>query len=135
MNHICDQISNKFAKYLKKALWFTFIVNLCRHFFHFRKKGPKWTIYKHVSDKTKKCLSVGNFGIQTIVCVLAPTYTLCRSLKYLLKVRYIILIRPQRSRIFDFQDRFSRQVGNTALCLKIISQKWATFAFSSTYLH
>ena len=25
--------------------------------------GPKWTIYKHKSDKDKKCLSNGNFRI------------------------------------------------------------------------
>ena len=23
----------------------------------------RWTLYKHESDKNKKCLSVGNFGI------------------------------------------------------------------------
>ena len=68
--------------------WFTFIVNLCRKFLcDFLKKGPnpKWTIYKHVSDKSKKCLSVGNSGIlsvvvvMSVVCVLASAYTsLCR---------------------------------------------------------
>ena len=35
-----------------------------------RKKGPrpKWTIYKHISDKSKKSLSVGNFGIPSVIC-------------------------------------------------------------------
>ena len=43
-------------------------------------------IYKHFSDKSKKCLSV-------VICVLAPAYTcLCRDLKYLLKFRYSILV-------------------------------------------
>ena len=46
--------------------WFTFIANLCRQSLSdFLKKGPrtKWAIYKHVSDKSKKCLSVGNSEI------------------------------------------------------------------------
>ena len=30
----------------------------------------KWTIYKHVSEKNKKCLSDGNFGILSVVCCL-----------------------------------------------------------------
>ena len=52
-----------------------------------------------------------------VVCIL----TTARGLEYLPKARYI--------------DRFSGQVGNTALCLKTISQKWATFKFGSTYLN
>ena len=33
------------------------------------KKGPrhKWTIYKHESDQNNKCLSVGNFGILSVI--------------------------------------------------------------------
>ena len=68
-----------------------FIINLCRQFFcNFPKKGPKskWAIYKHVSDKLKKCLSVGNSGILSIVvvvvvvCVRTPAYTsLCNDQK------------------------------------------------------
>ena len=71
-----------------EVFWFIFIINLCRQFFcDFRMKGhrSKWTIYKHVSDNSRKCLSVGNSGILSIVvvvCVLAPAYTsLCRGLK------------------------------------------------------
>ena len=80
-----------------------FSVALCSYYFcNFRKKGPrpKWTIYKHVSDNSKKCLSVGNFGILSVVvvgvlCSASTAYTgLCRGLKYLLKVRYIILVDP-----------------------------------------
>ena len=39
----------------------------------FPKKGPrlKWIIYKHVSEKFKKCLSVGNSGILTVVSCLS----------------------------------------------------------------
>ena len=43
--------------------WFIFIIKLCRQFFcDCRKKGPrlKWTIFKHDSDNSKKCLTVGN---------------------------------------------------------------------------
>ena len=71
-------------------------------FCNFRKKDPrtKWTIYKHVLDNYKKCLSVGNSGILSVVvvvvCVLAPAYTsLCRGLKYSPKVMYIILVDPK----------------------------------------
>ena len=35
----------------------------------YKLKGPrpKWTVYKHISDKFKKCLSVGNSGILLVV--------------------------------------------------------------------
>ena len=36
---------------------------------------------------------------------------------------------------FWFSRLFLGQVGNTALCLKIISQKWTSFVFACTYLH
>ena len=43
---------------------------------------PKWTIYKHVSNKNKKYLSVGNFGILSVVCNATAAYTsLFRNLK------------------------------------------------------
>ena len=71
---------------------------LCSHYFcNFQKRGPrlKWTIHKHVSDNSKKnsYLSVGNFRILFVVCSASAAYTsLCRGLKYLLKVRYVILV-------------------------------------------
>ena len=75
-----------------------FSENLCfNNFCVSRKKGPrpKWTIYKHESDKNKKCLSVDNSGILFVVCSEFTAYTcLCRDLKYLLKVGYIILVFP-----------------------------------------
>ena len=68
---------------------------------------PKWTIYKHVSGNSKKCLSVGNSGILTVVVgvwILAPTYTsLCRGLTYSQKVRYIIVVYPLRARFLIFE--------------------------------
>ena len=41
-------------------------------FCNFWKKDPrsKWTIYKYDSEKSKKCLSVTNFGILSVVCCL-----------------------------------------------------------------
>ena len=38
----------------------------------FKKRGPraKWTIYGHVSDKSKKCLSVGSSVILSVVVVI-----------------------------------------------------------------
>ena len=60
-----------------------------------RKKGPKpkWTIYKHESDKNKKNLSVGYLGILSVVVCCGPiAYTsLCRDLKYLLNITHFIL--------------------------------------------
>ena len=48
---------------------FSFQVNLRSHYFcDFQKKGPR-AIYKDESDKTRKCLSVGNFGILFVVDV------------------------------------------------------------------
>ena len=57
--------------------------------------------YKHDLDKPKKCLSVGYSGVLSVVvviiCVLAPAYiSSYRCLEYLLEVRYIILIDPNR---------------------------------------
>ena len=90
-------------------------------FCDFRKKGPrpKWTIYKHVSDNSKKCLSVGNSEILSVVCrpssavvvvvvcVLAPAYTsLCRELKYSPKVGYIIVVDPLWTGFLIFETVF-----------------------------
>ena len=45
---------------------------------------PKWTTYKHVSDNSmSECLSFGNCGILSVVCVLAPANSLFRGLKCL----------------------------------------------------
>ena len=38
---------------------------------------PKWTIYKHVSDKNKKCMSVGNFGWNSVCCLWSVVYGVC----------------------------------------------------------
>ena len=112
-----------------EKFWFTFIVNLCRFFCNFRKKGrrPKWTIYKHVSDKSKKWLSVDNSGILSVVVIcLAPAHTsLCRGLKYPLKAKYTIVVDSNRAGFLIFETFF----GNTALYHK----NWAAFAFDSTY--
>ena len=93
-----------------------FIVNLCRPFFAISEKNgswPKWISYINVSDKSKKCLSVVNSRILSVVCGQLPACpTLCRSLEYLLKVRYIILVVSKVSYIL-LQD------GNTALRLNI----------------
>ena len=85
---------------------------LIRHTFHER---PKWITYKHESDKNKNCLSVGNFGI-----LRSEIFTKSSSRSFM-------------SQIFDFRDRFYGQVGNTALCLKIISQKWTAFSLDNKY--
>ena len=37
------------------------------HFFKKKEPRPKWIIYKYVSDYSKKCLSVDNSGIQSVV--------------------------------------------------------------------
>ena len=110
-------------------------------FFFAIKKGPrlKWTTYKHVSDKSKKCLSlILEFCLSSSLSafVLAPAYiSLCSGLEYLLKVRYIIVVDSKEIGFFHFWNCFPVQGGNTALRLKNISQKWAEFAFGSTYLH
>ena len=50
---------------------------------------PKWTLYKHGSNKYKKFMSVGNFGILSVVCIASIAYLrLCRGLKFLLKIQY-----------------------------------------------
>ena len=60
----------------------------------FRKKvlDPNISIYKHESDNLRNfCLSVGIMSV-FVVCSASTAYTgLCKGLKYLLKVRYIIL--------------------------------------------
>ena len=90
-----------FCLHVISVLLTYFSVNVCSHYFYnFQKKvldlnGP---------DKNKQCLSVRNFGIQSavivvVVCSAFTAYTsLCRGLKYLLKVRYIILVYPNLAR-------------------------------------
>ena len=80
----------------------------CSHFFYkFQKKGPrpKWTIYKHESDKKEKCLSViEKICLFSVVCSASAVYSsLCRGLKYLLKVWYIILVYPYVARFLIFE--------------------------------
>ena len=60
-----------------------------------RKSGPrpKWTIYKHISDNSSSSSSI---------CSASTAYTsLCRGLKYLLKVRYIISNHPNVARFLS----------------------------------
>ena len=74
-----------------------------------RSYRPKWNIYNHFLDNSKKCLSVGNSGILSVVvvvvvCVIAPACTsLCRGRKYLIKVRYIILVDLNSARFLIFE--------------------------------
>ena len=81
---------------------------------------PKWTIYKHESDKNRKCLSV--------CCYLWPTYTsLCRGLKKLLKVPYIIQDYPTEPGFFIFE----------ILCLdtsKTLPYVWKKYHKNERYL-
>ena len=52
---------------------------------------------KKFLDKPKKCLSV-------VVCDASTAYiSLCRGLKYLLKVRFIILIHPNVAWFYNFK--------------------------------
>ena len=79
-------------------------------------------IYKHVSD--------GNFGFLPVVCNASAAYTrLCKGLKYLLKVRYIILNYPD----FDFRDSLFGKGKNIDLCLKNnIKNKLTAFVYGKT---
>ena len=79
-------------------------------------KPIKWAIYKH--DINKKCLSVGNSGIlSVVVCSASVTYTsLCRGLKYVLKLCYITLV--YFNLYYDYRDFMFGQVTYMALCLK-----------------
>ena len=47
---------------------------------------PKRTVYKYESDRNKKCLSIGNIEIMSVVVILSSVskaYTsLCRGLEY-----------------------------------------------------
>ena len=65
-----------------------------------------------------------------VFCLLRERHytSLCRGLEYLLK-KYRILSKMIFETVFFFW------AANNALCLKKISQKWAAFAFGSTYLH
>ena len=78
--------------------WVTFQVILCFYYFcNFRKEGPrpKLTIYKHVSDKNKKCLSVGNFWIlyqSSSVARLQPTLAYLEVWKFT-KIKVVQFLR------------------------------------------
>ena len=91
----CGKLSVLTNINLNFDFYFTFQVNLCSHqFCDFQNKGPrpKWTIYNYVSDNPRKCLSVGNFEILSVICNAWPSFWF--------------------SRLCFGQD------GNTTLCLK-----------------
>ena len=84
-------------------------------FFYSKSPRPKWIIYKHVSDESKKCLSVGNARILSVVCEQSPAFpSICRGLEYLLKVRYIILVVPNVAGFLISNTVFLLHDGNTA---------------------
>ena len=71
--------------------------------FMISEKGPRsnCTIYEHVSDNSKKFLSIGNSGIlSVVVCFLAPAYI---SLKYLRKVIYVIVVDQNGAGFLSFE--------------------------------
>ena len=77
-----------------------FFVDNVDNFCNFRKNGPRprWTIYKHVSENTKKCLSVGNSGILSVIVICRLSSVLCgftKSTVYYSSYAYC-------GRIFDF---------------------------------
>ena len=77
--------------------------------------------------------SVGNSGILSVVCVLAPAYTsLYRGLEYSSKVRYIIVVDLLWDGFLIFETVFLGRSATLPYIWKILSQKWAEFAFSST---
>ena len=81
---------------------------------------------------------ISELCLPSVVCLtcgqLSAYPRFCRGLKYLLKVSYIILFVSYVT-VFLISNTFLLRDGNTALCLKNTSQKWAAFAFGSTYLH
>ena len=93
-------------------------------FLQLSEKGPKpkWTIYKHVSDKNKKCLSVGNFEILSVVlrlsvCIVSTAYT---SLFYEIftnskEVWYIILNYP----IKECSNNYKYMEDSARACLHV----------------
>ena len=86
-------------------------------------------MYKHISDKSKECLSVGNSGIPS-VCRrrLCPRFSL-HQLIYRSEIFTKSYVYYRR--IFDFLGRSA----TLPYVWKIIWQKRAAFAFGSTYFH
>ena len=80
------RVTHKGSRALEE-LWFIFIINLCTYEVNFlcdfRRKcpRPKQIIYNHVSDNSKKWLSVGNSVILCVTCGQPPAYpSLCRNI-------------------------------------------------------
>ena len=82
------------------SFWFLQKTNVLNIFETSRRKGltSKWTIYKQKSDLNKKYQLVGNFGIMSVVYVVFGAHlaftSLCRGLKYLLKILNSIRDQP-----------------------------------------
>ena len=70
------------------------------------------TIYKHVSDNSKKCLSVVNFGLLSVVVVVVVCsaflayISICRGLEKLLKITFIIWNHPNVAGFLIFNTVF-----------------------------
>ena len=105
---------------------------------------PKYTIYKHKSDKSKKFLYVSHFGIlsvivfhlSSVICRHLPIFSsstaytsLCRGLKYLLKIQYFIKDYP------DFYIHFVWTGKKECPISDKLSQKLTAFVFGKKYLH
>ena len=82
------------------------------------------------------CLSVISkfcLSLSVVVCCASTVYTgLCRRLKYLLKVRYIIPNHLNVVRFFDFRHSLFGQSKNIDLCHKNTSKYLTEFEFGST---
>ena len=109
-----------------KVFWVTFQVTLCSYYFcNFRKKvldpnGPYISTFHTILRNV--CLSV----ISEFCLSLSSTaYTsLCRDLKYLLEVRYIIPNDPYVARFLISKSLcLGRAKTLSYICLKKISQK------------
>ena len=91
-----------------------------RNLLWFPKKN-KIRSYKHVSDKSIKCLSVIlEFCPSSVICLYPRSFlhVFMQWPAISTKSQVYYHNRSSMRRIFDFRDRFSGQFGNAAPCLK-----------------
>ena len=104
---------------LRTSFWFTFQGSLCSHYFwNFERNGPKpkWTQMFQTILRNVWLLVILEFCLLSVVCNASAAYiSLCKDIKYLLKIPYIIQNSPNMAGFFIF----------STLCLG----KWKTFPY------
>ena len=106
---------------------------------------PMFSLFLQLSERkvldpngkfdNKKCVSVGNFGIMSVLWSVAHPQSTPPHVETGIYTKNAMFYSKSSQRgpiFFIFETVFRLTLENTAQCLKKISQKWRAFLFGST---